>query len=195
MHLATRTSAVPTRLMMDGTARYGGPDARVLGRNEIDGLVREFNKAETGRQQEILAGLTGIVAPKVRDDALCELCRQLSNFDKQIPVVIEAIGRIVDKLENFALVGMVASRHTDRPMQDQAMRILIQNGRSDELMNVAYIAKDVGIALWAVHELGRLRDVERLERLSGAPFMHGDRNVEEAVLTRARELMAEIRAN
>lgn len=192
MSLATRERTVTTYETGRSTNRYGGPDTRILGKVEIDRLLHEFNGAGIERQRQILADLTAIVDPKTRDDALSDLCRCTSDFDAQIPVILEAMGKILDRLEASSLIAMIASRHTDRPTQETAMRILIQRKCLNDLVNVAFIARDIGVALWAVHELGEQRDVVRLGRIFGAPFMHGDKDVEEAVLAKTRELLRDI---
>ncbi|MFH1520961.1 MAG: hypothetical protein ABID61_04910 [Candidatus Micrarchaeota archaeon] len=173
--------------------RQSGQDARVLGKVEIDGLIKEFYGAGMERQQKILAELTTIVDPTTRDRALSDLCRGVpyNALNVQIPLIVHAMGSIVEALESTSLVAMVASRDTNRPTQEKAMRILINNDCLDNLISVAFIARDEGIALWAVHELGERRDSKRLKRILGAPFMQ-DKQVEEAVLRKVRELIATI---
>ncbi|MFH1784948.1 MAG: hypothetical protein ABH842_00825 [Candidatus Micrarchaeota archaeon] len=172
-----------------------GQDVKVLGASRIRELRAEFYTADERRQKSILRELVGIVDPKTRDRALSDLCRGVpyTQLEPQIAMIVDQMGNIVDKLESNALVGMVASRHTDRPTQETAMRILIARDCTSELGSVGFIARDVGIALWAVQELADRGKRWELSSIIGAHDTGRDRDVDQTVRNRARELLDQMK--
>lgn len=176
------------------TPNQSGQDEKVLGASRIKGLITEFYSADWNRQREIVKELITIIDPKTRDNALSDLCRGVpyNRLEAQIALIVDEMGKIVDKLESNALFGMVASRHRDRPTQETAMRILISRDCTGELGSVAFIAGDVGIALWAVQELADREKRWELAGVIGAHDVGRDKEVDRTVRARARELLDQL---